>query len=361
MTCPQPLALAEAVSVPDSPGRREVLDHAAACRSCRQALADLMEGELLPLPPHAAGRILRLSRRSARAWIPWSAAAAVLAALLLPWRSEKPVPTGLPKAPHARTLPPAGWDADPSVFGRSGSVTLKPGSHARLQGSELVLLEGSAWVEDPGEPLTLRAGEGTAQIEAGVFLLERVGPASFSWVPEALASEDGARLFVVSGSAKVGDLVVEAGMQIRLDSPEAPAPFAGLPWRGDGWQHLAGMPRRLGGGDHLLGPEPPPESFVWELLFRRSDRSAAAGVTFPAGGQGWLVPLGGPLGEGTGWLRARLELRQGWVRLTAGSYEILRQPAEGLGLRLEPGKPQLGLKSWGGELEVKESRWKEIP
>lgn len=361
--CPDPLTLAELASGPPSSRRESLLRHAEGCGACRGALSDLaaIRGLEQPLEPPVLDRAVQPLRSPPRRWVPWAAAAALLLGVFLVRERVGQPPAPASSSPVAVRPLPKAWEAGPSFLGRASSLALREGSRARIAPGELLLLEGAAWVEDPGEPLILRAGEVPVQVEAGVFLLE-LRPKAFAWLQEAAASEGEAFLFVVSGSARVEGRMVEAGMRIPLEPLGGPVRFTDLPWRGDaGWQRLPGLPLLVTGGEQVLGPEPPPEAYAWELVFRRGEPTAAAGIRFAAGEKGWRLPLGEVLGGSGDWVRVRVEVQGGWARLLAGSRELLRQPVAALGAGLEPVPPGLGLRSWGGVLEVKEARWKPLP
>lgn len=358
MACPDPFVLAAGAD-PSSPDRAGVLAHAADCGACRAALADLLAAlEGAPQTTAGAERAgLKALKGGSRLWIPLSAAAALLLAVGLFHRDAPQRPPETPALP-APAIPD---DREVSlVLGRASALTLKPGSRAQVTAEGVTLLEGALWLEDPGEPLTLQAGGSKVEVTQATLLLEMgASPKVSFWLQEALASEGGARLVVLTGSARVKGTEVKAGEEMLLESGVV-RPASALAWRGDeGWKGWEGLPLRLKEGAHPLAPEALQDGYVWEALVRRLNPEAALGLRFAAGGKGWQVPLGAP---GAGALvRVRVEVRGGWVRLQAGGTEILRRPVEALQGKggLDPAEARCGLRVWGGELEVVEARWKE--
>ena len=107
---------------------------------------------------------------------------------------------------------------------------------------------------------------------------------------------------------------------------------------------------------------PAPESrFVGEILLRKRTAEAGTDVLFQAGGRGWRIPLGAHLPSGDGWVRLRLERGQDSVRFLAGGREVLSVPPEALGSLLHPAPdaPAFGIRAWGGDVEVREVRWRK--
>ena len=378
--CPDPLSLARA--------SEETLAHAADCGSCRRALADLaalkgLEGRVSAAGERAALRAVPQARRPL--WIPLAAAGLLLAAglsVLGPLSSGKgrspalgpSIPASIPSfgVPGPDGLLEASAKGTSLVLGQSAALSLREGSRIRVRqgpGEAATLLEGALWLEDPGEPLTLRAGGALVEVERAELLLETLSlpeASGASWVREALAAGEGrVRLAVLSGSAHVGALRISAGEEVLLGSegPGEVRPLGPLPWRGAaGWRRMEGLPAPLKEGAHSLAPGTLQDAYVWEAVFRRMHPAAGASVRLAAGGQGWEVPLGAPLGAPGTPVRLRLEVRGGWVRLTAGSYEILRRPGQSLAgaAGLDPADPRCGLKVWGGDLELAESRWRSL-
>lgn len=391
--CPDPLVLAEAAD-PAHLGRDQIHAHAASCARCRGILAELAAEDVAVGPRGRTALLGGIHGARGRTWIPFAAAAALLVTAGGLWshfhfhsRDQRPGATATP-SPSA-PVPPAPFlasegmleaapEGDSLILGQAGSLTLKGGSRLliRRQGPapELTLLEGALWLENPGEPLILRAGEAMVQVEDAVLLLERFPRARKTgalWLSEALASEveAGARLCVISGTVLLRvegqeerrleagqEALLQAGGKLRV-SPLGPL---SLSWRGDqGWARPAGLPLRLEAGEHALAHPAREDAWAWEALLRRADPRAAASLCFVADGKGWQVPLGVPWGEPGKLLRVRMELRDGWVRLVAGPYEILRKPLAALPEMGEPGPAIWGLKVWGGSLEVVDSRWRD--
>lgn len=394
--CPDDLRLAAVAGGRPGPDREAVLAHAADCPSCRAALAELSpSGTAGDAALSAAG--LRAARkafpRPRRPWIPLAAAASLLLAIpLLRFRTagRAETPDAPPPGSGAASFPfhspspfhAAGTDrlldagaADLEFpLGRAVTAVLRRGSRVQLlEETALRVLEGTLWVEAPGEPIRILAGEAVVSAEETMLLVEMprpAGAAGFPFLREALAGDAAGRLRVLSGAATVrrpGIAVVRvaAGQELLLDAARPSQIPADQPptWRGDGgWERTPGsLPARLREGRLVLAPpggEALRSSYVWETRFRRIDLTAGAAVCFEAGGRGWELPLGAPLGEGTGWVRVRVEVRDGWVRVRAGAYEMLSARVETLAGRLETVAPVCGLRAWGGDLEIADSRWR---
>lgn len=308
--------------------------------------------------------MLEVSRRR-RIPVPWAAAAALLlaATAFLAFRTPE---TQKPPALSQATAPVALPDADRFLLaGRATAVTLRSGSRAEVIGTALKLMDGSAWVEDPGEPVEIRIPGGSISVTKGILLVEIPKTEAAVWLRAACADEGGIRLLVVSGSALLipdgGEPVaVTAGQEASLGASgvDGPRAAASPAWRGDGgWQRFQPMPMQWRDGVKVLAPGA--EAYVWEAVLRRSTPTATAGLRFRAAGRCWEMPLGAPLAQAEGWLRVRVEVRGGLARIRAGSYEMLREPLATLERKLDAVGGEPGLRVWGGDVEVSEARWKE--
>lgn len=308
----------------DCPGPEEMSAYAEGRLGDPAAL----EGHLVSCPSCRRSAIA-LSRiqpsRAARPWWPTAAAALLLMTLSLIWvRRERTPALPSPSAPFA---------SGDSTFllGHATSVTLRAGSR---WDPLLGLLEGAAFVEDPGEPCRIRVPGGVVVTSKGSFLIEILPAKAVFWMKDACAAEASpVRIWVRDGSA-----------ELRLDSGEtthllpSPAPPG---WKGEaGWRKEA----------------PASEPYVWETLLGRRDPTASVSVRFPAAGKLWEMPLGAPLLEAKDLLRVRVEVLDGWVRIRAGSYDVLEARVEGLPERMRPVEGKPGLRVWGGKAEVLETR-----
>ena len=79
-------------------------------------------------------------------------------------------------------------------------------------------------------------------------------------------------------------------------------------------------------------------------------------------GKGWSVPLGANMmGAGEGWWRLRVSVDASSSRVLLGDREVAGYAASELPRKLMPGPRGLGLKAWGGVIEVKDARWRPLP
>ena len=367
-SCPDPLLLARAAAGENLPERETLVNHAAGCAACRQTLGDFAAAPD-PLSARAERAALGALPRRSRPWIPLAAAAALLLAAGIPFLrrpSQDPEAGAAPPSPEQASPFSAQEAGDRSLMaGRSGLLTLKAGSRAEMRGLETNLSEGILLLEARGETLRIRASGALLSCSEGKILGEGLPtPGQAGWIRDAWAGEAGGRAIALEGGAELrrpdgGTLLLRTGMEADLVSgPSRPAtPPA---WRGDGgWEHLTGLPLRLCQETRLLAPKDLAGDFVWEVLCRRLDPSAGAGICFPAEGGGWELPVGSPLAGGM--LRIRVESRRGWVRIQAGPHELLKSRGEDLSRRAGAGLNGCGLRAWGGKLEVLESRWKRLP
>jgi hypothetical protein len=257
------------------------------------------------------------------------------------------------------------------MVGRSGAAILAPGGRARLLGDRLHLEAGDLRLESPGEPLVLEAAGARVDLESGILLAEEVrggdaGAAALLFRQACAADDAAVVLRLLEGVARVRDatgasrdLSADRWVRVRRGVVESSGAVQGPPrWRGDGgWRRLEGFPKRLPEGSHPLGP-PSGKVQVWEAVLRRARPSAYAGLLFEAEGKTWLLPVGSPLGTEGEWLRIRATLSGGWVRVQAGGFELLRCPLSTLPGRLDAAEGGFGIRVWGGEVEVREVRWR---
>ncbi len=351
--------------------RSGLLAHAEACADCRADLA-------------AAAHALRPVRSSVeevpriRLWAPVSAAA-VLVLLSAGWLRHWDLAGAPPSASPGVSVRPTVAVSSPFVslpecclpFGASGLLTLCKGSRAELkvspEGREVLWESGGLLVESRGDSLRVRAGPLEVLLEdADLRIGEGASPAAWSWMAEALAGESLPRVRILRGTARVRaggrEVSLSAGQEAGADL--IARPFA-LPTGRGGWKQLPGLPVRardatLGLAEGLGGRD-----FVWEALVRRSDERTLFELLWSEGKQGWHMPFGhGTLGNAGPWIRLRLERRLGWVRVLAAGQEVLVLPASELSRCAYPcpvleGAP--GIRVWGGDIEVGEARWRELP
>lgn len=394
MPCPAPIVLAELAS--GACGAEDaLLGHVADCPECRQVLAELAALRPGGFPPLDAAA----ERRALSAALPghsqhamrWAAAAALFLAaglglLLDPWRTAERPPGWTQEAPETAAGSP-GWARGFSrggllevtgsdatvVLGRTASLTLKSGSRAVFgSGEELPrLLAGELWLEVQGERVALRTSDAEIETDGATLWMGARQGAGLAWLREAHAGEAGGLLIVLSGAAAVrvgqeGPIQVRAGEELALTPGAEPYRAAGPPaWRGDGgWRRLLegeGLPRILPSGDHALVPETLPEAYLWEAVFRTRTSMPSVAVLFPAGpagGRGWQLPLGAAMADAPAGLRVSVRVREGWVRVQAGPYEVLSLPASALGNGLDAAGASCGLGVLGGEVELIECRWR---
>ncbi len=357
--------------------------HLAACASCRAELASLVAA--VPELPSSVlkARWLDPLPVASRRRMPLAAAAAflLLAGGGWAWRvGRQPLKERVPShRPEGRPAP-AAWAAGTgpigcevpteALVGPSGELSLDRGALAEVardaDGTPVVLWrQGLGWIETGGELLRVRLEEcadGTWEIRDGVLGL-RVGGASprakglGSLLSSACAAEEGhwAVTLIRGEAAWVSDgsrHVLAPGETMGTSSEAVPAdPRV--------WRSLPGvLPSVREGVLSLADPGAP--SYVAEVLVRKRDRTAEAALLFSAAGRGWQLPLGSQLPSDPVWTRLRVEIGGGRIRLLAGSKELLSEPEAGLALKAYPSPEHLpwGLRVWGGDLEIKESRWR---
>lgn len=306
--------------------------HLASCAGCRAEL----------------GALASPARRSP---LPFALAAGLLLALagFLAWQSggKTPAPAPVP--------PAAGIRAEGEILlGAAGEAVLAPGSLARTEGATLRLERGGAWVEARGEEVRLEASgmEGWVLLKEGRVSLVAAGQEASLLLREARAGE-GWGLRVVEGEAEwvraEGRLALPAGTLLGRGAPGS-GPSQG--WR-------AGSGGRVRQGVLVMAPGLERASYVAEALIRKGDREAEAAILFRAGGRGWQVPLGVHLPVNT-WVRVRVEVATGSVRIWAGGRSILSETPERLALQAYPveGGHAWAVKAWGGDLEARGARWR---
>jgi hypothetical protein len=250
------------------------------------------------------------------------------------------------------------------MVGSAGQVAMAPGSRGCLDGSgSFRLEEGSAWVEAAGEPLriALAGWDGTLELQDAEVLVH-AGPApvvrASLFLGTAWGEEGAWGITVLRGEA-----LVRAGAETRrltagqaLGVPAAiqdPRGWTCVP--GGPWSVRDGLQAFLPSSQTGLGLP-----CVAEIVLRKKDSAAEAALLFEAGGRTWQVPLGVHLPMARSWLRLRLELGGDRVRVLAGDTEILRCAAGALASFSYPvpEKAAWGLKAWGGDVEVREARWR---
>jgi hypothetical protein len=236
------------------------------------------------------------------------------------------------------------------VAGPCGEILLSVGSEGRWEAGDLHLARGTAWVEACGAPLRIFAEglEGHVEVTEGRVVLQHgQAPGTAFWMASACAGEDAWRIGVSEGEA----FLVTGTRRQRLTGG-----MEGLPADPRRWSREAPFQLR----DAVRAFSVPEGFFVGEILLMKRVREAGADVLFRAGGRGWRLPLGAHLPEGKGWVRLRLETGPGGIRFLAGGREVLRVPVSGLPSMLHASDeaPAFGLKAWGGDVEVKEARWR---
>jgi hypothetical protein len=358
--------------------RARLAPHLAGCDACRQELAALAEARPAPVDPARLARRMTLVRPRPR-WTALRIAAGLLLAVsaAFAWKALRPplpqalrsdgTPAHASAAPQARlggTGRLAAADAPAEILlGLSAQFTLAPGSRGDLgSGGAFRLERGEAWAESAGELVHLRlAGwEGVLEFKDAAVAARVAGPASLGalLLNSAQASEEPAwALSVLRGEA----VVREGGVARTL---AAGASLGSLPPPGASrlWQPLPGMPCRVRDAVRTLLPSAPSSSFIVEYLVRKRDRTAEAAALFRAGGngKGRQVLLGAYLPSEGDWVRLRLENRSDRIRILAGDREVLACAPGALEAFSYPASETQAwaLKAWGGDLEVREARWR---
>lgn len=345
--------------------RAAVEAHLARCSACAGSLAGLLDLCRAPSSPD-------------RRWIPFAAAAGLLAAAALWRQTPPPAPEeGSAPAPPAAFRPgpipsPGGlWasgeeDAE-AVLGDSVHALLRRGGVLRREaGAPLraALERGAVLLDSPGENVALSIDGLAATFSDAALLAERLDASGLSLLlREARAgSSPCVRVKALRGNVQLGfpggTRVLKEGEQALFpDGALAPAGIA--PWAPDrGWIPLAGGLRIRDDRRSLLDPAPA-GGYVFEALLRKRQAAAEVGLAFHAGGRGWEIPVGDNLlAAGEPWKRLRIEASPAGCRILLGSREILRRGAGELAREAWPREEGgIGLKAWGGDLEVREARW----
>lgn len=335
--------------------------HAAACPACLAELAAL--AETFP-------SVQRLRR-----WPPWTraAAAALLAtaagtAWLARARTTPPSDPLLPSSPS-----PA---SDSLVLGRSASASFSEGASFRVEGASLHLASGRAWVDTPGEPVQIVVGPvrvllDDAEVEAGWRQPAPFDAASFPFMMGEAAAAEGEGEGVLYVCVLRGEAMVEAaGGRTRLTAGQearwkAAGLVVGVCSSGSGrktfaWIELQGGTARDGS---LAFAAQPHGDYRLEFLVRKRSPLAESAVGFAAAGRPWEVFLGSALPEGEGWIRVAVEARGPSCRVVAGPQVLVDGPLSELVRKAYPGPPSpaLAVRAWGGDVEVRQARWRALP
>lgn len=254
--------------------------HLLACPDCREALRCLSEGEAPPLPAPILERLRALKPPRRVSWIPAAAAAVLLAAGILAWRSPRadpPAPVTVSRLPI-----PDGSDVLVSRGGR-----LDPIGPSRLK-----LSAGVAWIDTP-EPLTLEIPGGTLEVGSGRWAVEIPPSPRTAWIASALAEEGVPRIWGLEGQARLvlgkEPRLLRAPLRLDLGGKEAPLSVSDAE---------ALEARRL---QALLDLPPLPEAgalpatYRWTLRISEREGSAELALTLPAAGawRRWTVGLAG--------------------------------------------------------------------
>lgn len=344
--------------------RRRRAAHLGDCPACRDELAALSEEAPAAVSGVLMERWERLMPRRALPWRRVALAAGILLAVGLVLLRKEPPSSPRPASPAvAGPARAAGKGLLEQMVGKSGKLSLTPGSLARLENGKeerpgIHLERGTAWIEAAGEPIRLSMpgcggilevleGEVLAQVsapEAGIaaLMLRSAGADVGAW-----------GLWVLKGEAKVlgpETRVLKAGDRLG-NLQRKPLDFRG-------WEEAAGGSRRLRDVVAVFSP-PLSEPFVSEMLLAKRDPAAEAALVFSVGGKTWRMPLGAHL-PAQGALRLRLEAGGDRVRLLAGERELFACAPGRLGEIAYPETAPAGwgLKVWGGELEVLGAHWR---
>lgn len=360
--------------------RRRLEGHLGECPACQarsheiQEVGSLLGRELARREAPFAQEATPVLRR-VRTWPWWLGAAAVLLLCIKLLRPEAvPVrpPQGSGQAVEVEAVPPpllqgfcrAETEDLEGVLGRSVLAALRKGGVLDARGARPVLIRGALHLDAPGEAMTLKAGEALLTFEDASLTLEIMGrPAPLAWLASVFA-EDGAgvRVAVWRGSveATIGGspkTTLKEGQGALIQGGRLiPEQTSG--WRGtEGWMPLEPAPFSLRDAARELLHEPP-QGYVLEALVRKRLPVAELGVRMPGASGVYELPVGGSL-QAAAWTRLRLERRRGWHRISLGSSEVLSGPESRLrraGALVE-GKG-VGLRAWGGDVEVKQVRWR---
>ena len=364
-SCPDPGILhawAERRLAPE--GRARWAAHLVFCPDCRDHLDSLAEAEPEPMPPSLLRRWEALLPARRRAWVPYAAAAGLLAAVGLgvwkrPEKARDPVvpPVSVSQSVLEARLPVVGEIVSASslrewVLGSTAEAALAPLSRGGIAADGSFHLEaGRAWVESSGDPVMVSVAgfDGILEVSDGAMALkvDQARPLSLL-MGEAWAGEEGWGITVVRGTAKAGDRILSAGESLGLGAPKEDF---------RGWTNLKSADGLLKEGTRTLLSEA--SSYVAELTVRKRQPEAEGALRFRSGGKGWELLLGAQL-PASGWVRLRVETSPDRLRFLAGGRECLSRPPGELQdvLYPSPEGSALSLKAWGGDLEIRDARWR---
>lgn len=379
MTCEQALFWIQVRPQDLEASQRELLEaHLKGCAGCRvrrQEVVDVSKS-LLEIRNVLKDAPLLLARptlpRRKPLW-PWAAAAA-----LLVWfgisriAPEKTRIGGQPPRTTQAPVPPpvlrgscqAEAEDLEGVVGRSVLVSLRRGSALAVEGPVLTLKRGACRVDAPGEAVSLKAGGSLLNLtDAAVSLEILEKTTSFSWLGSAHAAEEPeVRIAVWRGRVEAAGRTLDAGQGAMLRGqrliPDAQA--LETAWKGiGGWLALESVSLRNSIQEFL--PYPPAEGYVLEALVRKRVPTAELGLRLPAADGVYEFPLGALLPPSeAAWTRLRVECHRGWCRAAAGQAELVSCPLSDLGNTGRRAEGQgVGLRAWGGDVEVKEVRWRQ--
>ncbi len=378
--------------------RREALEgHLAACPACqgyrrrlqgirrhlREGAAEFatpfhgLQRPSLPLP----------SRRIPWPWIAAAAAAGLALYCRVTWLGPGEGPQASPQATPATRAPISSpivfqglckaesGDRD-GVVGRSVLASIRQGGTLRVEGSRLELVSGALHLDSPGEAVSVQAASGLLALEDGEVSLELLRkPGTLSWLASAYADQaeeaPWIRLVVWRGQASLvlggektslqaGQGVLMEGGRLTLDKSLRSAAWRGL----TGWVDLVHEPLVLkdSARDFLSVPhQDGKKGYVLEVLLRKRVPIAELSLRLSSEAGTFEFPVGAYLTASEQWTRIRLECQGGWCRASVGSSEIVScagTALERMGLRMEAGG--VGLRAWGGDVEVKEVRWRLV-
>jgi hypothetical protein len=362
--------------------RREDLDpaeqtaleaHLGDCQACRARLerVEVLDRAVRSEIP-GMGRPFRRSGLPGR----WAWAAGLAAAVLIGvWRgASSRAPEPLPAAPATGTVAtlPA-WDAPSGLLeprgedrecllGSSALVSLRAGGRVLLDppAHAVTLQQGALHADTRGDRLAIRVGEVLLEAEEATLCAEvlegRTPP--FSWLAAAHADEVPALSVVVRRgriSLRAGDLLLalqegEGGVwrQGRFDRG-TPACWEPAPWR------KLDVPALL--RDGVLELPVPSGGYLIEMLVSRKDPRAELGLRLAAGGRVFEIPVGSAW-RGAGWTRLRLAVGGGRCRASVGGVPLVDSALEALGRWPEAAGKEPGIRAWGGDLEIRDVRWR---
>ena len=335
--------------------RREAVEtHALTCPACLETLRTAAS--------HGQARPARAG---------WLAAAAALLLLagLGAWRLSRPGIPFPPSPPLAVPVPISAlrllrpgetWECGEALAGRAILLELEPGGLAKCDKGELLLERGLLRIETPGEALVLRIGGLKAEMSQGILLAEALPVKTSGLFREALAGEaPGARITLLSGSVRLE--TPEGSLTLQPGQSYGGAPLA---WPGKGvWTILAERQLSFRESSRTLLASPPAGGYLFEALVRKRQESAELGIRFAAGGKGWEVPVGANLlPTGEGWSRLRISAGSSACAISLGGRSLLSLLVLELSRNVVSApSPEVALRAWGGEIEIREARWRALP